>query len=157
MRLELLRFEDLASSPSTCLAELLEFLELPSLAHELSVAHVASNTNRKYEKEYCESFLQSEAQRVHHCAVANALQPTISMLGLGYDIRYGNQLGFECVGASLGAEREGCEATPLGPVAGLLEVLPTAYGEPTPDGLTLPLESGDALSLGRLVCRALDV
>ena len=56
-----------------------------------------------------------------------------------------------------GAEREGCEATPLGPVAGLLEVLPTAYGEPTPDGLTLPLESGDALSLGRLVCRALDV
>ena len=140
----MLRFEDLASSPSTCADA--------RSAHELSVAHVASNTNRKYEKEYSRE--QSEAQRVH--PLANALQPTISMLGLGYDIRYGNQLGFECVGASLGAEREGCEATPLGPVAGLLE-LPTAYGEPTPDGLTLPLESGDALSLGRLVCRALDV
>lgn len=150
-----LRFEDLARAPFECLGELLEWLELPKNLDPQSFAHVSSSTNKKYEDEYCKKHLASTEQRQNHCKVANVLQPTMSKLNLGYDIRYGNELGFGCMATALGDEREDCETISGGVLDDLLHLLPPVEGMPSKDGLTLPLDPSDALSMGKLQCAGL--
>ena len=142
-----LRFEDLARAPRECVQVLLEWLELPQQLQEQAFSNVADDTNHKYERDYCEQHLSSAAHRRSHCAVANALQPTIDMLGLGYDIRHGNHLGFACIRDSLGQDVSGCKDEAIGVAAGLIELMPPADGKPMADGLSLPLEQRESLSM----------
>ena len=147
-----LRFEDLARDPLRCLGELLEWLELPQQFDTQSFTHVSSGTNKKYESAYCEQHLKSAQQRRDHCRVANVLQATIDKLHLGYDIRYGNPLGFGCMAAAMGDERRDCEALRGGAAEELLHLLPPVEGVPSDDGLTLSLEPDEALPMEKLQC-----
>lgn len=110
-----LRYEDLAASPTECLTQVSEWLAAPSTAggggvllkedanaewHRLVLAEeVDPSTNRKYERQYCARELEGEAQRHAHCVMATAFQPMVDALGLGYDVMRGGRIGgFECVG-----------------------------------------------------------
>ena len=54
----------------------------------------------------------------------------MSKLNLGYDIRYGNELGFGCMATALGDEREDCETISGGVLDDLLH-LPPVEGMPS--------------------------
>ena len=101
-RARTLRYEDLALRPSKCLHRTLKWLDLrssPSIDEGVSrvSATVTSDANRKYEKAYCKEHLRTRKMARTHCAMANALQPVLDEMGLGYDLRTGGPLGFSCV------------------------------------------------------------
>ena len=115
-RAAVLRYEDLVASPASCLLALTKFLALPASAQWAREAvergAVATDSNAKYERDYCEHHLATPAQRSQHCGAAAALQLHIDALGLGYDVRLGGALGFGCLRAELSAACEGAGATP---------------------------------------------
>jgi len=96
-----LRYEDLVTSPHSCLGKLSRWLGLPPSGiwqEKLHKQGVSRDTNSKYETEYCHELLATETQRQQHCAVSGALQPSIEALGLRYDVLQGNgAYGFGCV------------------------------------------------------------
>ena len=104
-RAMLLRYEDLARSPTPYLRTLFAWLGLPlsspALRALIDRASIAPDTNAKYERAYCARHLGTPAGRREHCETANALQPPLDALGTGYDLRYGSANGFGCLDAAL--------------------------------------------------------
>ena len=114
-----LRYEDLVQAPGACVGEITRWLGLPvppaagggggggggadggQSAASAAPPAVERDTNRKYELAYCNEHLASPSQRRSHCAAAEALQPGIEALGLGYDVRRGGALGFACIGSQM--------------------------------------------------------
>lgn len=90
-----IRYEDLVRDPTTCVAEVLTTLRLPP--YTVAPSRVSRDTNSKYEREYCEMLARGPTEQRRHCAMANALQPRIGLLGLGYDLGVGDESGFACI------------------------------------------------------------
>jgi len=63
----------------------------------LEERQVSPDNNRKYEAEYCELLTRASSEAYRHCAMANALQPRVEALALGYDLRVGSEAGFGCI------------------------------------------------------------
>ena len=104
-KVRVLRYEDLVSSPKACTNRLLGWLQLRPLAK--AFATIASDTNAKYEREYCHGsrngstgYLATPSQRRRHCAMAAVMQQPLDLLGLGYDVLRGNAHGFRCLQAA---------------------------------------------------------
>ena len=101
---QVLRYEDLARRPLACVRRVFGWLGLStSKAVDAAVATVSPDANRKYESQYCREHLREPQQLNEHCAMGGALQPAVLALGLGYDLRVGNALGFSCIGRRLAA------------------------------------------------------
>ena len=64
---------------------------------EASSSSSSSDTNRKYEQDYCQHHLGSNDLDHRHCRAALALQPPVAQLGLGYDVLHGSRVGFACI------------------------------------------------------------
>ena len=89
-----------------------------------ATASVASDTNQKYERMYCEKELATPAQKRAHCAAGLALQPAIERFRLGYDVLRGSDVsnGFGCLSRALGRGKvDVCAGVP--PETALLEGL----------------------------------
>ena len=89
-----------------------------------ATAIVASDTNQKYERMYCEKELATPAQKRAHCAAGLALQPAIERFRLGYDVLRGSDVsnGFGCLSRALGRGKvDVCAGVP--PETALLEGL----------------------------------
>ena len=99
--LRLVRYEDLASQTRSCLlAEVMPWLNLPTSGMDLP-RRMDAHVDLKYEMQFCGHLLRTPAQAQRHCALAAALQPAIDELGLGYDVRLGNSIAFECLRQAL--------------------------------------------------------
>lgn len=111
-RVRVLRYEDLVDGPKGvggpkgCTNRVLGWLGLRPLAAS-AFAAIASDTNAKYEREYCHGarngsagYLATPAKRQQHCAMAAAMQMPLDLLGLGYDVTKGNTRGFRCLQAA---------------------------------------------------------
>jgi len=114
-----LRYEDLVQAPGACVGEITRWLGLPAATAaggggtgtgggdggqsgtSATPPAVERDTNRKYELAYCDEHLASPSQRRSHCAAAEALQPGVEALGLGYDLRRGGAYGFACIGRQM--------------------------------------------------------
>ena len=62
---------------------------------------IDAHANQKYETQYCGHLLRTPAQVRRHCTLAAALQPAIDELGLGYDVRVGGQVAFNCISRAM--------------------------------------------------------
>lgn len=111
---KVLRYEDLVQDPSSCIKDVLRWLQLPTGVASLPTRDVASNTNRKYENEYCSRHLDSQGAQEEHCAMAVVLQPELDKLQLGYNVLHGGSLGFACIRETIrqGHDPKLCEHTP---------------------------------------------